>query len=313
MIAIGLILTACESDDSLTINQEWIQISNWGQENLVKCIAVEGETVFVGTADEIYRSTNNGDTWIKLSPYNQTPNLNGLFRIHIKNLVLFGGEPVEGFITSVDNGNTWNKVPNSIPETETVNSIASNSNFIFIGTRGSGVLRSGDNGESWESVFQTNPIGESVWNIEVDSNNVLIYVYGKGLFLSTDNGMNWKNITGNIDFQHGSGTIYIKGQTIFFGTDKFYKSNDQGASWQEIKAIENGIEATASVTSIISNNDIIYASTGAGVFYTTNNGEVWTKLPNRNEFFDPLFRLASNDKFIFGVDNYNVHRISKVK
>lgn len=313
VIAFGLILTACQDDDLLTINKEWTQISNWGQENYARCIAVNGATIFVGTDREIFRSTNNGGTWTKLPPYSQVESLNGLRSIHVKSNKLFGGESLWGFIKSTDNGKTWEKVQNSIPDEETVYSISSNSNYVFIGTYGSGLYRSNDSGESWENVFETASVGEPIWNIAVDGDNILIFIPKKGLYYSPNNGNNWTDITGDIDVQFGSGAISIKEQTIFFGTNKFYKSNDFGVTWLEITTNENGIEATASVWSIVSNDNIIYASTGTGVFYSADTGENWTKLPNKDNFFDQVFRLASNDNYIFGVDQYNVHRISKVK
>ena len=312
VIAFGLILTACQEDESLIINREWTQISNWGQDSFARCIAVNGSTIFVGTDSEIYRSTNNGNTWKKLPPYTQTQHLNGLRSLHIKNSILYGGEPLDGFIKSIDNGNNWTRVPNSIQDNETVYSIASNSNYVFIGTYGSGLFRSENNGDSWINVFETASIGEPIWNVAVDGDNVLIFIPKKGLYHSTDNGSSWTNITGDINVEFGSGAIHIKGETIFFGTNKFYKSNDLGTTWQEITTTENGIQATASVWSIITNDNILYASTGAGVFYSTDEGQNWVSLPNKDNFFDQVFRLASNSNYIFGVDQYNVHRISKL-
>ncbi len=312
-IVFGLILTTCQDDESLTSNREWTQVSNWGQESYARCIAVQGSTIFVGTDKDIFRSTNNGSTWTKLPLYSQVEHLNGLRSIHIKNNKLFGGEPLSGFIQSLDNGKTWNEVENSVQNSETVYSIGSNSDFVFIGTYGSGLFRSDDNGETWDNVFETEKTGEPIWNIAVDGNDILIFIPGKGLYHSPDNGITWTNITGDIDVQFGSGAIHIKAQTIFFGTNKFYKSNDLGGTWQEITSNDNGIEATASVWSIASNNNITYASTGAGVFYSKDIGLTWTKLPNKDNFFDQIFRLASNDNYIFGLDQYNVHRINKIE
>jgi hypothetical protein len=75
----------------------------------------------------------------------------------------------------------------------------------------------------------------------------------------------------------------------------------------------NGITATGSLWSIISNSNIIYATTVTGVFYSTDTGETWIKLPNKDDFFDQVFRLGSNENYIFGVDQYNAYRISRVK
>lgn len=238
--------------------------------------------------------------------------LNGLRSIHLKTNKLLGGEPVNGFIKSLDYGKTWDKVENFIPNSETVYSIASNSDYIFLGTYGSGLLRSNDNGETWENIFETEQSREPILNIAVDGNNILIFIPDKGLYHSPDSGINWTDITGNIDVQFGSGAIHIKEETIFFATSKFYKSDDLGTTWNEITSNDNGIEATAAVRSIISNDKNIYASSGTGVFYSSDIGETWTKLPNKDNFFDQVFTLASNDNYIFGVDQYNVHRINAV-
>lgn len=318
-IAFGLILTACRDDESLTINKEWTQISSWGQESYARCLTVSGSTIFVGTDKEIYRSSNHGDTWTKLLPYSQSKYSNGLRSVHLKDNKLFGGGPGDGFLTSLDYGKSWNKLPeldsNSIPTTKTVYSISSNSSSVFIGTVGSGLYRSKDNGESWENVFKTKSVGEPIWNISVDLDNILIFIPSKGLFLSRDNGNNWTNITGDIDVQSGSGAIYIKGETILFGTNKFHKSNDLGATWQEITQ-DSGFEVPGCLWSITSFDNTIYASagldTGAAIFYSKDNGETWTKTPIKDKFFGTIFNLGANNNYVFGVDQYNVHRISRI-
>lgn len=309
-IVFGLILIACQDDASVT-SREWTRISDWGQESYVRCITTNSSAIFVGTDRDVFRSTNNGDTWEKLSPYSQSEHLNGLRSIHIKNNKLFGGGPFDGFIKSLDNGDTWDRVESCVSNSETVYSLASNSEYLFLGTYGSGLFRSNDNGETWENIFETEQTGEPIWNVAVDGDNVLIFIPEKGLYHSPDNGIHWADVTGDIDVKSGSGAVHVKGQTIFFGTNKFYKSTDLGTTWSEITN-DNGIEATACVWSIISNDNIVYASTGTGVFYSTDIGETWSKLPNRDNFFDQIFQLASNDNHLFGLDQYHVYRINRL-
>lgn len=315
-IAFALILSACHEDESPQTNTEWTKISNWGQESYARCLAVSGSTIFVGTDNEIYRSSNDGDTWKKLSIDEKSDNLNGLRSVHLKDKKVFGGGPASGFLTSQDNGKSWNSLAefdtDDIMTTKTVYSIASNSSSVFVGTVGSGLYRSNDNGESWENVFETKSTGEPIWNISVDKNNILIYVAHKGLFLSTDNGDNWADITREINVQSGAGAIHLKGQTILFGTDKFYRSVDLGATWQEITEA-SGFDFPSCLWSITSFDNTIYASaglnTGAGVFYSKDNGESWSKTPGKNNFFDAIFYLSVNESYVFGVDQYNIHRI----
>lgn len=311
-IAFGLMLTACQDGEMLIPDTELTEISNWGHDYYARCIAVDGPNVFVGTDNEIYRSINNGDTWTKLPPLSKKSYHNGLRSVHVNNGRLFGGEPSYGFIGSIDNGISWEKITNVISAQEPVYSISSNSNYVYIGTYGSGLFRSNDGGETWEHIFETASIGEPIWNIATEGDNVLIFVYGKGLFHSPDNGNNWTDITRGIDIKFGRGAIHIKDLTIYFGTTKFYKSNDFGNTWIEITTKDNKVD-TACIWSIISKGKFLYVSTATGVYYSSDDGGIWDKLPINDKIFGQIFDLAANEDYIFGVDQYNVHRMSRVK
>src|SRR5690606_6794270 len=223
-----------------------------------------------------------------------------------------GGEPAKGFIISEDNRMTWKKHDDPVLMSEGISSIAANSKYVFVGTYASGVFRSDDDGETWENVFAAVKSGGAAWNMAVDGHNVLVFIYGNGLYHSADNGLHWTNITGDIDVKWGSGAVFIKGQTILFATDRFYRSVDLGATWKEIKSVESGMAATAGVSSIISDDNIIYASAGE-VHYSLDDGESWISLPNKDSFYDPAIKLASNDRYIFARDQFNIFRINKVR
>lgn len=310
LLAIGLISGACHENEIVPYEKDWHQISSWGQNSYVRCIAVRGSTIFAGTDLEIYRSTNNGNTWTKLPPYSQQL-LDGLRSILIHDNMLLGGEPAEGFIKSTDNGLSWRKIQSIIPEREAIYSMASNLDYLFVGTADSGLFRSKDNGGSWEKVFETASVGEPIWNTAADGTNVLIFIPNKGLFLSQDNGENWTIISGDINVTTGSGAIYIKDQIIFLGTNKFYKSENLGLTWKELTKLDNGFEASSS--SIISNDNVLYATSGGGISYSKDLGENWVKMTAIDNSFGMIYQLVSNDHYIFGFDEYNIYRVSKVK
>ena len=54
---------------TMNANAQWVQMSNWNASGkLINCIASDSNYLYVGTnVDGIYRSTNNGETFIKTS------------------------------------------------------------------------------------------------------------------------------------------------------------------------------------------------------------------------------------------------------
>jgi hypothetical protein len=108
----------------------------------VKCLASEGTTVYAGTNNGIYKSSDNGITW------NNTglPNTE-ISSVAVKGNTVFAAENNSsgGLYLSVDQGTNWTKLNNGLPASY-VGALAASDNYIYAGVHGDGVYRSSDNG-----------------------------------------------------------------------------------------------------------------------------------------------------------------------
>ncbi|MCH7974484.1 MAG: T9SS type A sorting domain-containing protein [Bacteroidetes bacterium] len=146
--------------------------------------------IFAGTDAGIYRSTDNGGSW----------NPGGLTNEDIGRLALnsidylFAVTASNGIFFSTDSGDSWSPVGDGI-STNTITDIAITTNDYIFAATDNGVFRSTDDGISWLVVNNGISITEYAWTLSVDNlNNIYVGTLGQGVFKSTNNGDDWIQI-----------------------------------------------------------------------------------------------------------------------
>ncbi len=137
--------------------------------------------IFAGTADGIFRSSDNGDNWIERN--------NGLTNTSIKTLAInsldyiFAGTFYNAFIfRSTDDGDNWKSTNNGIPASF-VNALAINSNnIIFAGTWNFGIFYSINYGNNWTNI--NNGLSNvQIHSLAINSSNIIFAgSHGDGVF-----------------------------------------------------------------------------------------------------------------------------------
>jgi photosystem II stability/assembly factor-like uncharacterized protein len=186
------------------------------------------------------------------------------------NGTFYAGVAYDGVLRSNDNGNTWNKISNNIPN-GTVYAVAASGSKIFAGTPGYGVYYSNDNGTTWNAV--NNGLSNNfIQALAINGNNIYAGSNTAGIFISTNNGTDWTHTTLN---DKNIITIKVHDNKIYAGTwgAGIYVSSNNGTSWTQIN---NGLDAFL-VYSICFDNNNIYASIQENVFFSTNSGQNWFK------------------------------------
>jgi len=168
--------------------ENWINTGIDKSANITS-IAISGDIV-LAFYQGIFRSTDNGSTWVDLSALS-TPSQGNVIKI-IGTDTYLGADHT--FHRSTDYGDSWTEVAGVIQTYEGVSSIASSGSKIYLGSKPS-VYKSEDNGLTWTRHTNGIPTGVDVLAMFADGSTVLAgfsqSYLNHGVYLSTDSGENW--------------------------------------------------------------------------------------------------------------------------
>lgn len=182
-----------------------------------------------------------------------------------------------GAFKSGDAGATWLSINTGLPS-RLVRSLTmdpNDSTLLFLGLNASpGAFKSTTAGDSWSA---TDGLRSTVNAFAIDAtDSITVYAAASvaGVFKSVDGGSHWENI-GITNFfvtslampQDSPSPVYAA--TLFNG---IYKTVDQGGRWTRTSF---PVIATDAITLDPQDADVIYASTGTGIYQSTNGGDGW--------------------------------------
>lgn len=240
---------------------------------------------------DLYKTTNGGNSWSNIG-WSVHVDQHDLYAHPLNpNFVVLGNDG--GVYTSQNAGNSWTFLQN-LPITQfyTVDVDYQNPERLYGGTQDNGTNRTlTGNFDDWTSIYG----GDGFYVLVNPQNNQYVYAeyqYG-GLGRSTDGGYSFmyatNGISGSDRFNWMSPVVFNPNnpQTLYFGSNKLYKSTNHAANWTAISSdLSNGpgqynqtygTISTISVSKI--NGEVIYAGTDdANVWVTQNGGGNWTKI-----------------------------------
>ncbi|MGC6470452.1 MAG: T9SS type A sorting domain-containing protein [Flavobacteriales bacterium] len=260
-------------------NLEWTAEGPYNVGGRTRALAYDvlDENILIagGASGGIWRSTNLGQSWQKMTKPNQLHNVTCIVqdtRPGMENKWYYGTGELAG---------------NS----------ASGAGAYF---DGNGIYKSTNNGLSWDSIASTsdnNPAGsfnifDFAWNLKIDPSNLLedeIYLatYG-GIHRSIDGGDSWNQEVGNGENYYTNvevtpqGTVYATLSSD--GSDKGFWRSDDGIEWSNItpELLGNTYGRTAIAVNPSNENEVYFLSaetTNSGQFTNTFfGGETWTSL-----------------------------------
>jgi hypothetical protein len=293
---------------AMNASAQWVQMSNWnGSGKLITSIASDSNYLFVGTnIDGLYRSTNNGESFIKTSL-----NVYLVYSIVVSGNNVFAGTET-GLCRSTDKGNSWSL--NSFNYI-TIPKIFIQGNYVYVSTDSMNTYKvyfSSNNGTNWR---KTNLNSQKITSFTYDGN----YIYAASIvFGGNDNRPPiFRSVLGDTSFnlisavdslgigeRQSVGALASLGNYVFAGMQNFqgytrsvYRSSNNGLSW--IPTILDEGDTYALTT--IANN--LIAATTSGIFISTNSGTNWIiKNQGFGYTYYSINNLCKNNNYIFATE-----------
>ena len=253
-----------------------------------------GEIVMVGSDfvlstgnGGIYRSTNNGNSW-QLSN-NGLPTDRGVSVLDEENGFLYAAVFERGIYKSTDGGQNWFPI-NSGDTDGAYYAMAVSGTQIFAGDANGGITYSLNDGNNWTSATG---VVSSLRFEAFTFFNSKVYAAGNTLYESSDNGSSWSEIVipglapfGIRSMTGASGVLYVA-----TSDGRVFTSSGDLTSW-----VQTPLNAGGTIISIKSINGRVYALTGSGTYYYTDDGGLsWTMVQNTNtdRFVNDLIFVGS--------------------
>jgi photosystem II stability/assembly factor-like uncharacterized protein len=261
-------------------------------DNVLAVSPVDANLVYVAGFN-IRRSTNGGTSWAAVTTAGHVDNHCIEFFPSSSSNILCGNDG--GIFKTTNSAASWSSLNKTLAITQfyRLGLCKSDVNTLICGAQDNGNMKL--SGGAFTNITNADGMeGFIDW-----SNCKTMYAgiqYG-GFYRSTDAGATFVNI----NTPAGGAWVApwcqdpVTANTIYAGTNRVYKSTNQGTAWTDISGALAGI-GTYTVLEVAKNPKVIYAGDGNTLYRTTNAGATWTNitagLPVASNF---LMDVAIND------------------
>lgn len=233
-------------------------------------------TMFAGTPEGLYRSSDWGGTWRPAATPDKPNGLDGVGAVRdivaLGPWVLLGGDG--GVYRSEDFGLTWTRTETPAPVVRVLPSRYLQGDPTVFAATSSGLLKSSDGGLTFKP---TGLAGTAVHRLEWPG-PALVAATGRGVLVSLDSGATFSD--GGTGLPPGE--VRALALSAFFSMDPVlfagvgaagvFRSGDRGRTWTAA-----GLEGET-VTDLAWLGPFLYAVTGNGFFRSEDMGRAWTPL-----------------------------------
>gem|GEM_PF-2235459 len=248
----------------------------------INSLTINGNVVFAGTYDGVFRSANNGNSWVAASPVvmGSRPEIKAVASL---NGYVFAATPTNGIFRSSDNGTTWTGVNNGLHTSE-IYALTIRGNDIIAGTM-KGIYISTNNGASWtekNNGLPKNFNGDS-WARTVaakgDTLFTALYDLGNtasmGIFISTNNGNSWTKYQ---DFPDLFAVRYlaVTGNYVYAATETESVWKNTISTQVCANTVSNTFTSNITSTSAVLHWDAVAGATSYQIQYGINRTNVTT-------------------------------------
>lgn len=208
----------------------WERVNDGIEKTIVyDIIKISSGDLLCGSLNGIFRSTDEGSSWVPDALFNNTVNV---LRYNSAGWIFAGTDG--GIFRSTDNGGNWN---NSGLKNEDIGRLTLNSSdYLFAVIASNGIFFSTNSGDSWS------PVGpgitaNSIMDIAITTNDYIFTATDSGVFRSTDDGNSWLVVNNGISGPEYAWTLSVDNlNNIYVGTfgQGILKSTNNGDEWLQI-------------------------------------------------------------------------------
>ncbi len=248
----GRVFISTETGVYVSDNGVWLQKNVGLTCTFLQSISILSDgTIFVGgDQGEIYRSSNQGMSWLRVRTGESNDGVYALARS--ANDVIFAGTR-GGMYRSTNGGAVWQEINAGLLwdvwRTNEINCIAIDKDLIAAGTARNGVYLSNTFGNQW--YLANSPLINSSWvyAVAIDSGGHILAGTQKGLFHSTDRGSSWDSVL--VKGPIGSIVVGASGSLLINNDDGIMRSTDDGATWKQTAPMEYSMQLSRDPGGII--------------------------------------------------------------
>jgi photosystem II stability/assembly factor-like uncharacterized protein len=261
--------------------------------------------IFLGTANGILRSTDEGQTFVPvnngLTAFNKT-----VYNIFVTGPGIFASTE-SGLFISTNNGDSWVEANNGLGN-NVVNNLAAVGTNIFALTFSAGLFLSKDNGDNWLPVNNVVFSGTYLKGIAVSGTNIFLGQQFSGVFRSQDNGGSWTHFNQGLPSAPNITGVVVKGPNVYLMNPGagIFKSTDNGNTWA---AANNGLDNMSVFALVQTGNNLVLATLGGEIFLSTDDAGSWMPVGSgvpAGSSSSPL--LCVKGKYVFMASNLRLYK-----
>ncbi|RJO59264.1 hypothetical protein C4546_02695 [Candidatus Parcubacteria bacterium] len=208
------------------------------------------DTMYAGFQNTVQKSVDAGVTWETIYTNQPGHTINQVRVDPFDSRDIFAATSGGVLLKSEDQGVTWRIIQQfSGKDLKRMQILKNDSRIMFLVTQ-NGILRSTDGGTSWnenmsQALAKINalPVNDFVYT---ERNPSTMYVASNlGLVRSTDGGTSWQVVPtvippSTVPIQAVAINSFDEKEIYFTAGSTFYKSQDEGATWQTLKNVPSG-------------------------------------------------------------------------
>lgn len=293
-----------------TVNQgqDWQAVTELKKAERVLDLALNPQNpseIYLASEKGLYVSFDNGKSWqvkeIKIS--NQVIEDLVIYQIAVdpvdsRNIYL--ATYLDGYgqaLASYDKGKSWRALYISTFQKEPFYALGVNmSQEIYLAGASGDLLKSANFGQSWQVVKKIN---EAILQINLTDSEIYIRTSNEIFKKSNEK---WQEL--EIEARQINDFITTERNLYLASNKGFFKSNNKGKSWQEIKVAASG-EEVSKVAVDLNNFYNLYCSVGANLYFSYDNGQSWQMKKFSENIEEILVNLKNKDIIYVGTSSSN--------